>query len=234
MKLSQEELAQQIGCAQSTVSEATREGRKVYGRYPVDLWADRDSSGRVRGYTVPEDAAFLESESRENPPSSTKSGDSAPSESTSDLDLGVPGLKDLAEEKEETTRTVAEEAGDTTQLVSDETDVEGTARNAGMAYVAGKAIEHDTPGARAFWTIGSALAGGIGGHAVGEGNPWAALIGAAAFGGAGYFAYKHQPRRQEGTTPQRDQRSGQADQKSDELTGRRSRRARTSTVDLSR
>lgn len=129
---------------------------------------------------------------------------------------------------------VAEEAGDTTQLVSDETDVEGTARNAGMAYAAGKAIEHDTPGARTFWTIGSALAGGIGGHAVSEGNPWATLIGAVAFGSAGYFVYKQQPRYQEGFGPRRDQRSGQTDQKSGELAGQRSRKARPGVVNLSR
>jgi hypothetical protein len=127
----------------------------------------------------------------------------------------------MLEDHEETTRTVAEEAGDSTQLVSDETDVEGTARNAGMAYVAGQAVQHDTPGACAFWTIGSALAGGIGGHAVSDGNPWAALIGAIGFGSAGYLVYEQQPRNQEGSAPRRDERSGQQGQQNGDLAGQR-------------
>jgi hypothetical protein len=132
----------------------------------------------------------------------------------------------LLAEREETTRKVAEESGDQTQLVSDETDVEGTARNAGMAYVAGKAVRHDTPGALTFWTVGSALAGGIGGHAVSDGNPWAALIGAIGFGGAGYLAFKQQPRNQEGSAPRRDQRSGQDGARNGDLAGRRTRAVR--------
>jgi hypothetical protein len=224
MKLSGKDLAEKIGCARSTLSEATKNGHLVDGRWDVQKWAVCGPSGRLKHYNVPDEVAFLNDEKRENPSfdlDSPNSGDSAPSPNAADPDFDLSDLLGFAEEKEETTRKVAEEAGDTTQLVSDETDVEGTARNAGMAYAAGKAIEHDMPGARAFWTIGSALAGGIGAHAVSEGNPWAALIGAVAFGGAGYFAYEQQPRRQEGVAPQRDQRSGQTNWKNDDPAGRR-------------
>lgn len=241
MKLSGKDLADKIGCARSTLSEATKNGHLVDGRWDVQKWAVCGPSGRLKHYEVPGEVAFLNAGTRENPPKEANSpnspastGDSAPTADAPAPDLGLPQLNQILEDHEETTRTVAEEAGDTTQLVSDETDVEGTARNAGMAYAAGKAIEHDTPGARAFWTIGSALAGGIGGHAVSEGNPWAALIGAVAFGSAGYLVYEQQPRRQEGASPRRDQRSRQTDQKNGELAGRRSRQARSGVVNLSR
>jgi hypothetical protein len=222
MKLSGKDLAEKIGCARSTLSEATTNGHLVGDRWDVQEWAVCGPSGRLKHYEVPDEVAFLNAEKRENPTNSANlpasTGDAAPSADASTSDLG---LLQIVQDQAETTRTVAEEAGDTTQLVSDETDVEGTARNAGMAYAAGKAIEHDTPGARAFWTIGSALAGGIGGHAVSDGSPWAALLGAVALGSAGYLVYGQQPRRQEGFAPRRDQRSGQQGEQNGDLAGRR-------------
>jgi hypothetical protein len=225
MKLSGKDLAEKIGCARSTLSEATKNGYLVGDRWDVQDWAVCSPSGRVKHYVVPDEVAFLNAKKRENPlanansgNSTASTGDAAPSADASTSDLG---LLQIVQDQAETTRTVAEEAGDTTQLVSDETDVEGTARNAGMAYAAGKAIEHDTPGARAFWTIGSALAGGIGGHAVSDGSPWAALLGAVALGSAGYLVYGQQPRRQEGFAPRRDQRSGQQGEQNGDLAGRR-------------
>lgn len=229
MNLSGKELAKKIGCARSTLSEATDKGHLVDNRWDVQAWAVCGPSGRVKHYQVPGQVAFLNGESRENPcgdpnvPNSTPStGDSAPSADIETLSLTLPEVNEIIEDHEETTRTVAEESGDTTQLVSDETDVEGTARNVGMAYAAAKAIVNDTPGARAFWTIGSALAGGVGGHAVSDGNPWAALVGAVAFGSVGYLVYEQQPRHQENDSPRWDERSGQANQKSGYLDGRRS------------
>lgn len=240
MKLSGKDLADKIGCARSTLSEATKNGHLVDGRWDVQKWAVCGPSGRLKHYEVPGEVAFLNAGTRENPPKEANSpnspastGDSAPTADAPAPDLGLPQLNQILEDHEETTRTVAEEAGDTTQLVSDETDVEGTARNAGMAYAAGKAIVNDTPGARAFWTVASGLAGGIGGHAVTD-SPWGALIGAIAFGGVGYLAYEQQPRSQEGSPPRRDQRSGQEGQKNGELAGRRSRQARSPVVSLSR
>lgn len=231
MKLSGKDLAEKIGCARSTLSEATNNGHLVDGRWDVQAWAVCGPSGRVKHYEVPNEVAFLNAESRENPepnsPNSAPStGDSAPTADAPTPIVDFSRLEEVIEDHEETTRTVAEEAGDTTQLVSDETDVEGTARNAGMAYAAGKAIEHDTPGAHAFWTVGSALIGGIGGHAVSEGSGWATVIGALAFGGAGYLVYKHRPRRQEGVAPAQQTRSGHADGGNAGLAGRRSRKGR--------
>lgn len=240
MRLSGKDLAEKIGCARSTLSEATKKGHRVKGRYDVQAWAEFGPSGRVRGYDVPEEAAFLSGE-RENPsPNEPNSGgdsapsavggDSAPSATAPSPSLDLLDINEMVEEKEETTRKVAEESGDRTQLVSDETNVEGTARNAGVAYATGKAIENDTPGSRAFWTIGSGLAGGFGGYAVSEGNPWVAALGALAFGGVGYFAYGQQPRRQEGSTRQRDQRSGHSTERNGDMAGRRSNGARPKYV----
>jgi hypothetical protein len=240
MKLSGKDLAEKIGCARSTLSEATKNGHLVNGRWDVQEWAVCGPSGRLKHYEVPDQVAFLNEGSRENPTdpnpanSAPTTGDSAPSADAPTPDFQLSEMLRALEDQEETTRKVAEEAGDTTQLVSDETDVEGTARNAGMAYVAAEAVQHDTPGARAFWTIGSALAGGIGGHAASDGNPWATLIGAVALGSVGYLAYGQQPRRQEGAAPRRDQRSGQSDGNGGDMAGRRSRAVRPEPVDLSR
>ena len=238
MQLSGKDLAEKIGCARSTLSEATKNGHLVDGRWDVQEWAVCGPSGRLKHYDVPDQVAFLNAERRENPPEEANSpefgGDSAPAVDTPEPDLGVPSLTAVVEEQGETVRTVAEEAGDTTQLVSDETDVEGTARNAGMAYAAGKAIEYDTPGARTFWTVGSALVGGIGGHAVTEGNPWGVLIGALTFGGAGYFVYGQQPRHQEGASRTQQTRSRQPAQMNASADGSRSSQTRSLAVNLSR
>jgi hypothetical protein len=239
MNLSQKDLAKKIGCARSTLSEATNEGYLVKGRWDVQAWAVCGPSGRLKHYEVPDRVAFLNGGSRENPSedpnpanSSEFGGDSAPSGDTNAPELSIlenPSLlTEMIKEKEKTTRTVAEQAGDTTQLVSEETDVEGTARNAGLAYAAGKAIEHEGPGARAFWTVASALAGGFGGYAVskdeetGEGSPLAALIGAVGLGSVGYLAYGQQPRRQEGVAPRWGKRSGHDQVQSSTQKGRRS------------
>jgi hypothetical protein len=233
MKLSGKDLAEKIGCARSTLSEATNNGHLVDGRWDVQKWAVCGPSGRLKHYEVPGEVAFLNAGSRENPPedpnsgnSPSSTGDSAPTVDASPPDLGLPEIDEILEDHEETTRTVAEEAGDTTQLVSDETDVEGTARNAGMAYAATTAIENDTPGAHAFWTIASALAGGIGGHAISDGNPWVSVLGAIGFGGVGYLVYGQQPRQQDPAS-RRDERSRQSPQMSGPSSGQRG-----STLDL--
>jgi hypothetical protein len=238
MKLSGKDLAEKIGCARSTLSEATKNGHLVGDRWDVQEWAVCGPSGRLKHYEVPNEVAFLNADKRENPTNSPNSapstGDSAPTADAPTPDLGLSQITEAIEGQQETTRKVAEEAGDTTQLVSEETDVEGTARNAGMAYVAAEAVQHDTPGARTFWTIGSALLGGLGGHAVTDGNPVATLFGALAFGGAGYLAYEQQPRSQEGADPHRDQRSGQDGQQDGDLAGQRSTSRRGLTVAGSR
>jgi hypothetical protein len=137
------------------------------------------------------------------------------------------GILPMLASQQETTRKVAEEAGDTTQLVPDGTNVEGAVRNGGLAYAAGKAIENNTPGARAFCTIASAVIGGLGGYEVskdketGEGSALAALAGAACLGGVGYLVYGQQPRGQEGVAPRREQRSGQAAGRGGDSAGRR-------------
>lgn len=237
MTLSGKDLAEKIGCARSTLSEATDKGYLVDGRWDVQEWAVCGPSGRLKHYEVPDRVAFLNAEKRENPstnPNPPNSGDSAPGPATPEPSVDLPALTALIEEKEETTRQVAEEAGDQTQLVSDETDVEGATRNAGMAYAATKAIEHDTPGAQAFWTVASALAGGVGGHAVTD-SPWGAVVGAIGFGCAGYFVYEQQPRRQEGAPPtQPNPRSGQSSGMDGTSRGERSRAVNLNAATVTR
>lgn len=208
MKMSQKDLAAELGCARSTLSEATKEGHLIDGQWDVQEWVVRSPSGRVEYYDVPEDKAFLDGrDSRSNPASESNltnsapnSGDSAPAEPELDL-------LSIFEDQQETTRKVAEEAGDRTQLVPEGTDVAGTTQNAGLAYAAGKAIEHDTPGARAFWVVGSGLAGGLGGYAATE-DAVGALIGAILFGGVGYLSYEQQPRSQDPGSRTQQMRSG--------------------------
>lgn len=53
MRLSQSDLADFLGVAQPSLSEATSEGHKCRG-YPVRSWAVFDGAGRVAGYDVPE------------------------------------------------------------------------------------------------------------------------------------------------------------------------------------
>lgn len=207
-QFSGKELAKEVGCARSTLSEATSEGYLIKGRYDVQSWACFGPSGRVQYYEVPEDVPFLQEEAgRENPGLAAPSGDSVPKSGDSVPAEPELNLLSILEDQQETTRKVAEEAGDQTQLVPEGTDVAGTAQNAGLAYAAGRAIEHDTPGARAFWTVGGGLAGGLGGYAATE-SPLGALVGAILFGSAGYFAYEQQPRSQDSSSPTQQMRSG--------------------------
>lgn len=53
MRLSQKELADYLGVARASLSEATSEGHKCKG-YPVRAWAIFDGAGRVAGYDVPD------------------------------------------------------------------------------------------------------------------------------------------------------------------------------------
>lgn len=53
MRLSQKELADYLGVARASLSEATSEGHKCKG-YPVRAWAHYDGAGRVAGYDVPD------------------------------------------------------------------------------------------------------------------------------------------------------------------------------------
>lgn len=53
MRLSQKELADYLGVARASLSEATSEGHKCKG-YPVRAWAIFDGGGRVAGYDVPD------------------------------------------------------------------------------------------------------------------------------------------------------------------------------------
>lgn len=218
MNLTGKELAGKIGCARSTLSEATNKGYLLQGRYDVQEWAEFGPSGRVQGYDVPEEVPFCSA--RENPntgpnsPNSANSGgDSVLPFDPSGSEQQVPALTRLIENQQQTTQKVAEETGDRTQLVSDETDVSGSVRNATMGYVAGKAIEHNTPGALAFWTVGSGLAGGIGGYTVSDGNPWAAFIGAALFASAGYLTYQ-QPYEERNRTSRRTEGRGKHNRES--------------------
>lgn len=183
-ELSGKVLSEKIGCAPSTLSEATKRGYLVDDRWDVQAWAVCAPNGRVKHYSVPDEVAFLRNATRKDETLVSAlgaGGDSLPFPSeTLPLLASTPDVSSHLCEKEETTRHAIEHAGDRTQLVPDGTDVAGATQNAGLAYVAGKAIEYDTPGARAFWTVGSGFVGGTGVYAMTE-NPWAAI-------GAGFLS----------------------------------------------
>lgn len=179
MILSGKELAERIGCARSTLSEATKNGYLVDNRWDVQAWSVCSPNGRVKHYNVPDRVAFLRDvRQSQGMDALTHLSGSSDLVSYADATLSLfesnRDLFDHLRDHEETTRLAIEQAGDRTQLVPDGTDVAGTAKNVGLAYVAGKAVEHDTPGACAFWTIGSGLVGGAGVYAMTE-NPWAAV-----------------------------------------------------------
>jgi len=208
-KLTGKELAGELGCARSTLSEATSNGHLVSGRWDVGEWAVCGPSGRVKHYRVPDDVAFLNGEQRSNP---EEESSEIPSlmESTrlpsTDASTDSPILGEIIREQQQTVRQVAEKSGNRTHLFPEGTDVSGTSRNAGLAYAAGKAIENPGPGAHAFWTAGSALAGGVGGYAITE-DGFGALVGALLFGSAGYLVYEQSQR----SHPRRESRSGRSD-----------------------
>lgn len=193
MVISGKDLADKIGCAPSTLSEATKSGYLVNDRWDVQAWAVCAPNGRVKHYSVPNGVAFLRGVvPGDEPvvPQVSSGGDSIPGSPVSLSLLANPDLLTYFLEKEETTRQAIEQAGDRTQLVPDGTDVAGATQNAGMAYAAGKAIEHDTPGACAFWTVGSGFVGGASVYAMTE-NPWAAVGAGLMSGLIANFVYSN-------------------------------------------
>lgn len=77
------DLAKRLGVARSTLSEATKEGYLVGGRWDVQSWANFGPNGRVRGYDVPDgvlDTLRVDDvpPPRENPPKALPMPESRP------------------------------------------------------------------------------------------------------------------------------------------------------------
>jgi hypothetical protein len=158
MRMNGKELAKRLGCARSTLSEATKRGYMVSGRWDVQAWAVCQPSGRLKHYEVPDDCAFLAepepeaaAEPRPNPPASPDS-----------VQAAAP---------------VVAEGARTVSLLPPGEDYSRTVQSGSLAYVAGKAIEHDTPTARGVVLGLGGLVGAVAGHETSDGSALGTLVG---------------------------------------------------------
>lgn len=177
MRISQSDLADYLGVAASTLSQATSNGHKCKG-YPVRAWAVYDGSGRVAGYEVPTHVMQQASESIE--------GADAPRENP--LGTALPALSlaglDNPHLPVGTSDNPYIDASQRTSLLPEGEDYFRPAGSAGTAYVMGTAIENDNGTARGALLVAGTAIGGLTGWQVSNESALGALVGA----GIGYFA----------------------------------------------
>jgi hypothetical protein len=198
MKMNGKDLADAMDCSPGWLSEAARNGSLVHDRWDVGEWAVYGAGGRLKYYDVPDDVAFLNGSGvRSNSPNEGESVDETASiprlsgdvSDNSILPPVPPVIVDVIKDQQETMREVARNGGSRTQLVPDGTDVAGTAKNAGLAYVGRQAVEDDTQGAHAFWAFGPALIFGLAAWDATE-SAFAAGLVSIATGIAGHRLYE--------------------------------------------
>ena len=202
MRVSQSNLADYLGVAQSTVSKATSNLHKCAG-YPVHAWAKFDGSGRVTGYDVPErvmrrpSPASVQDEPEETLPAMASKD---PSESGGVFSLerfvressewpGIPGFPDLRDSGldlglDDMQAGLVVDASRRTSLLPEGEDYLSAVSSGGTAYVMHAAIESDNGTARGAMMIGGTAIGGLTGFYVTDGDP----IGAAVGAGIGWLA----------------------------------------------
>ena len=182
MKLSQADLADYLGVARATLSQATSNGHKCKG-YPVRAWAVYDGAGRVSGYNVPTHVMQQASESVEEPRENSQPGRDSTSPTLFDL-LGGENMPTPGEAYIRAMQSRQVDASQRTSLLPEGEDYSRTVSSGGAAYVVGTAIEHDNATSRgALFVVGTAV-GGLTGYHVGDKSPTGALVGA----GLGLFA----------------------------------------------
>lgn len=175
MRLSQADLADYLGVARATLSQATSNGHKCKG-YPVRAWAEYDGEGRVAGYDVPNRVLGGGAGSRSNP----SDGDSDQASASGSLDLldNLPSRQD----------SVDIDASQRTSVLPEGQDYFRPAASGGAAYALAQAVREDTGTARAISMIaGVGIGGLVGKEASGQHEGVGALIGALLGGGAAYL-----------------------------------------------
>lgn len=180
MRVSQGDLADYLGVARATLSQATSKGHRCKG-YPVRAWAVYDGSGRVAGYDVPTHVMKQASESiegaeapRQNPMPDLFGGNFANS--------GPVHLPGLGIDVPTTASHI--DASQRTSLLPEGEDYFRPVSSGGAAYVMGTAIEHDTGTARGALLVAGTAIGSLTGWQVSDRSTIGALVGA----GIGYFA----------------------------------------------
>ena len=176
MRVSQGDLAEYLGVARATLSQATSNGHKCKG-YPVRAWAVYDGAARVAGYDVPTHVMKQASESIEEPrenPERHKRGKG----------IGLTPLELVNEENMPSVGGKYVDASQRTSLLPEGEDYFRPVSSGGAAYVIGTAIEHDTGTARGALLVAGTAIGSLTGWQVSDRSPIGALVGA----GIGYFA----------------------------------------------
>lgn len=167
------DLARQLGVARSTLSEATKKGYLVSGKYDVQEWAEFGPNGRVRGYSVPPEVGLGQQPS---PPNSAREQPDQANQANEDRFNKLPefftDVQDKLDELDEQ-RSNPEQAG-TTSLLPPGEDYHRTAAVGATGHALGKAIEHED---RTVKTVILSLIGGVGGYALTDGKPWGGLVG---------------------------------------------------------
>ena len=202
MRMSQSDLADYLGVAQSTLSKATSNLHKCAG-YPVHAWAKFDGSGRVTGYDVPErvmrrpSPASVQDEPEETLPAMA-SKDPSGSGGIFGLEKFVressewsciPGFPDMSPPGpglgfDDMEPGPLFDASQRTSLLPENEDYFRPTASGGAAYVMHAAIESDNGTARSAVMVSGAAIGGLTGSYVTDGDP----IGAALGAGIGLFA----------------------------------------------
>ena len=182
MRLSQSDLAEYLGVAQASVSQATINGHKCQG-YPVRSWAVYDGSGRVAGYDVPTHVMQQSPES-EGASSMPKPVPHNPMENMYNLmdqdrpvhlpGLSIPGLPSQSSYVDASQRASVLPKGQ---------DYFRPASSGGAALVMNTAIRHDNGTARGALLVAGVTIGSLTGWEVSNKNPVGALLGA----GIGYL-----------------------------------------------
>lgn len=180
MRISQADLAEYLGVARASLSQATSKGHKCKG-YPVRAWAVYDGAGRVSGYDVPthvmkeaptealeaDKPAFL----RQNPAFDLLREE--------DVSAQIPTTPALNLQDKPYI-----DASQRTSLLPEGEDYFRPAGAGGTAYVMSAAIESDNGTARGALLVAGTAIGSLTGWQVSNKNALGALIGA----GIGYFA----------------------------------------------
>lgn len=176
MRLSQSDLADYLGVAQATLSQATSNGHKCKG-YPVRAWAVYDGAGRVAGYDVPTHVMQQ----------------ATGGEGTADAVAAAAPLLDpvaAADQLRPNPSSAPTDASTNVSLLPKGQDYFRPVGAGGTAYVMGKAIEEDNGTARGAVMIAGVVIGGLAGWEVGDRQPLAGLLGALMGGAAGWVGFQ--------------------------------------------
>jgi hypothetical protein len=183
MRLSQSDLADYLGVAQATLSQATSNGHKCKG-YPVRAWAVYDGAGRVAGYDVPTHVMQRATDTE------------GTADAADAVVAAAPLLDPAAHQLRPNPSPAPTDASTNVSLLPKGQDYFRPVGAGGAAYVMGKAVEEDNGTARGAVMIAGVVIGGLAGWEVGDRQPLAGLLGALMGGAAGWIGFQSATRAQ--------------------------------------